>query len=82
MTTASITLYIGTAEYEFDAEGHTYAERYEGTWCDGPEMIEVEDVSLTWAHTGNPVKKQFLNFITAKQWDDITDALAEAHGSW
>lgn len=81
MTTVDLTLDIGRNEFDVTAQAHTYTTRYDGTWCDGPAMVEVEGVTLHHTHTGKPIEYPFSNLITPTQWGYIEDAIAEAHGT-
>jgi hypothetical protein len=78
MAQTTVELEIGNNTFEFDVEADAEFCRYDGTWCDSPEWVELENVVFYWAGTAKKVSKNFLNFLTAGQMDYVHELLGEA----
>ena len=48
------------------------------SWDDSVGWAGVEDIVLYWSNTGKPVSKGFADSLSASDWDNVAEALAES----
>lgn len=76
MANTEITLTIGANDFTMIADAQVTFQRVSGSFTDGPVIVDVEGLRLTWTD-GRAVHPLFERFLDADHWAEITDALAD-----